>query len=256
MCSVRQSPMPWAPIRRARAASSGLSAFVRTFDAARRVGVAHDPVHGLDQLVAVLGGQPALEVLHDRGRHDGHPTEEHLAGARRRSRACRPRGSPSRRPVTGLVRDVDAESSAPQTAVLPMPRATTAACEVLPPRLVRMPAEATMPARSSGVGLAADEDGSRCPARPWPPRSPSRTRPHRPPRRGRRRCPWPAGCVDLGAEPREHQLRQLRAVDAAHRLVQVDERPRPPAAWRSGTPHRRCASRRGSAACRACRSRP
>ena len=40
--------------------------------------------------------------------------------------------------------------SAPHTAVLPMPRATTAACEVLPPRLVRMPAAAIMPSRSSG----------------------------------------------------------------------------------------------------------
>ena len=41
--------------------------------------------------------------------------------------------------------------STPQTAVLPMPRATTAACEVLPPRLVRIPAAATMPPRSSGL---------------------------------------------------------------------------------------------------------
>ncbi len=32
-----------------------------------------------------------------------------------------------------------------------MPRATTAACEVLPPRLVRMPAAAIMPSRSSGL---------------------------------------------------------------------------------------------------------
>jgi len=40
--------------------------------------------------------------------------------------------------------------SAPQTQVLPMPRATTAACDVLPPRDVRMPCAAIMPARSSG----------------------------------------------------------------------------------------------------------
>ena len=32
-----------------------------------------------------------------------------------------------------------------------MPRATTAACEVLPPRLVRMPRATTMPCRSSGL---------------------------------------------------------------------------------------------------------
>ena len=39
---------------------------------------------------------------------------------------------------------------APQTQGLPMPRATTAAWEVMPPRAVRMPLAATMPARSSG----------------------------------------------------------------------------------------------------------
>ena len=42
-------------------------------------------------------------------------------------------------------------SSAPQTQVLPMPRATTAACEVLPPRAVRIPEAAIMPSRSSGL---------------------------------------------------------------------------------------------------------
>ena len=42
-------------------------------------------------------------------------------------------------------------SSAPHTQVLPMPRATTAAWLVLPPRLVRMPWEAIMPCRSSGL---------------------------------------------------------------------------------------------------------
>ena len=42
-------------------------------------------------------------------------------------------------------------ASAPHTHVRPMPRATTAACDVLPPRLVRMPLAATMPRRSSGL---------------------------------------------------------------------------------------------------------
>ena len=42
-------------------------------------------------------------------------------------------------------------SSAPQTQVLPMPRATTAACEVLPPRLVSTPSAAIIPDRSSGL---------------------------------------------------------------------------------------------------------
>ena len=41
--------------------------------------------------------------------------------------------------------------SAPQTAVFPIPRATTAAWEVLPPRLVKMPVAAIIPSRSSGL---------------------------------------------------------------------------------------------------------
>ena len=42
-------------------------------------------------------------------------------------------------------------ASAPHTQVRPMPRATTAAWLVLPPRLVSTPAAAIIPPRSSGV---------------------------------------------------------------------------------------------------------
>ena len=42
-------------------------------------------------------------------------------------------------------------ASTPQTAVFPIPRATTAACDVLPPREVRIPAAAIIPPRSSGL---------------------------------------------------------------------------------------------------------
>ncbi len=42
-------------------------------------------------------------------------------------------------------------SSAPTTAVRPIPRATTAAWEVLPPRAVRIPVAAIIPPRSSGL---------------------------------------------------------------------------------------------------------
>ena len=41
-------------------------------------------------------------------------------------------------------------ASAPQIAGLPMPRATTAACDTRPPREVRIPSAAIMPCRSSG----------------------------------------------------------------------------------------------------------
>ena len=46
-------------------------------------------------------------------------------------------------------------SSAPQTQVLPIPRATTAAWDVLPPREVRIPAAAIMPSQVVGVRLPA-----------------------------------------------------------------------------------------------------
>ena len=41
-------------------------------------------------------------------------------------------------------------ASAPQIAGLPIPRATTAACDTRPPRDVRMPSAAIIPCRSSG----------------------------------------------------------------------------------------------------------
>ena len=57
--------------------------------------------------------------------------------------------SPSLTVVPFAVNDLAAGSSliasAPQTAGMPSPRATTAACEFVPPALVRMPCEAIMP---------------------------------------------------------------------------------------------------------------
>ena len=60
--------------------------------------------------------------------------------------------------------------SAPQTQVLPMPRATTAAWLVLPPRLVRMPWAAIMPCRSSGLVSRR----TRITFSPWPASSTAR----------------------------------------------------------------------------------
>ena len=58
-----------------------------------------------------------------------------------------------RRSATRAVRAATSTSiaSAPHTHVRPMPRATTAAWLVLPPRLVSTPAAAIMPSRSSGL---------------------------------------------------------------------------------------------------------
>ena len=49
-------------------------------------------------------------------------------------------------------------SSAPHTQVRPRPRATTAACEVRPPRLVSDAAGRDEPGQVVGVGLLADQD--------------------------------------------------------------------------------------------------
>ena len=59
----------------------------------------------------------------------------------------------SSRPAMRRVLPAESTSraSAPHTQVLPMPRATTAAWLVLPPRAVSTPAAATMPGRSSGL---------------------------------------------------------------------------------------------------------
>ncbi len=92
----------------------------------------------------------ALEVLHHRGRLHRHLAEVDAAGGAVDGDDVALVDGPavhcelSRATSTSSV-------SAPQTHVLPMPRATTAACDVLPPRLVRMPCAAIMPGRSSGL---------------------------------------------------------------------------------------------------------
>ncbi len=60
--------------------------------------------------------------------------------------------SPSFTTVAPTVNDLPVMRtfSAPTTAGLPQPRATTAACDTRPPRAVRMPSAASMPCTSSG----------------------------------------------------------------------------------------------------------
>ena len=53
--------------------------------------------------------------------------------------------------VNRFARSSTVIESVPQIAVFPIPRATTAAWDVFPPRLVRIPSAATMPTRSSGL---------------------------------------------------------------------------------------------------------
>ena len=54
----------------------------------------------------------------------------------------------------------------PDTQQVPMPRATTAAWDVMPPRTVRMPWEAFMPSMSSGEVSRADQDDFLAPGGP------------------------------------------------------------------------------------------
>ena len=104
-----------------------------------------------------------------------------------------------------------------------MPRATTAACEVLPPRLVRMPCAAIMPFEVVGVGLAPDQDHVLARLRPLD-------------RGGRVEHDLADGGAGRGVdarrelhrirlevEAREHQLRQLAPAHPGQRLVHVDE---------------------------------
>ena len=83
MCSVRHSPMPCGaepagPLGVLRGVGVGAHP-----QPARLVGVRHEPVHGLDQLVGVVatsGSSSPSKYSHDRRGHHRHLAEEDLAG--------------------------------------------------------------------------------------------------------------------------------------------------------------------------------
>ena len=134
MCSVRHRPMPCAPNLRACAASWGVSALVRTFRRRYLSAQRHD----------------AAEVAADGGVHGGDGAVVDLAGGAVQGepvalvdRSCRPASN-------CLFSSSILISPQPETQHVPMPRATTAAWEVMPPRTVRMPWAAFMPSMSSG----------------------------------------------------------------------------------------------------------
>ena len=76
-----------------------------------------------------------------------------------------------------------------------MPRATTAAWLVLPPRAVSIPSRGDHALQVVGVGLPADQDAPSRRVRAHSARSPSRTPPGRPPRPATPPCPWSAACA-------------------------------------------------------------
>ena len=134
MCSVRQRPIPSAPNSRALAASSGVSAFVRTFS--RRRASAQPSTVSKSSLMS--GGisvtSPTITS----------PVPPSIVSV-----------SPSFNvvPFRDMVfASLSSESaSQPATHGLPIPRATTAAWDVMPPWAVRIPCAAIIPWMSSGV---------------------------------------------------------------------------------------------------------
>mmetsp|Transcript_5374 Transcript_5374/g.12297 ORF Transcript_5374/g.12297 Transcript_5374/m.12297 type:complete len:251 (+) Transcript_5374:602-1354(+) len=135
MCSVRNSPMPTAPNPRAFAASEGESALVCTCRRAcssqnpRKVVSASDPM-----AEASMGNAPRYTTP--------------LVPLRVSASPSRTTMSPTR---SSFLRASTSMASAPTMQHLPQPRATSAACEVMPPRAVRIASAARMPATSSGL---------------------------------------------------------------------------------------------------------
>ena len=132
MCSVRQSPMPSAPSSRARRAPSGSSAFART--PSRRSSSAQPSTRSKYSLTCASTSGTSSSV-----------TQPRVPSIAIRSPSC------TTVPSTLIVRASRsiASASAPTTAGRPIPRATSAACEALPPSEVRIPRAAWKPATSS-----------------------------------------------------------------------------------------------------------
>ncbi len=132
MCSVRHSPMPSAPSSRAFLAPAGSSALART--PSRRSSSAHSSTRSKYSSTRASMSGTSSRV-----------TQPLVPSMAMKSPAST---------VVPLAEIVSAPRSifsalAPTTAGRPMPRATSAACEALPPSLVRIPLAAWKPATSS-----------------------------------------------------------------------------------------------------------
>ena len=141
MCSVRHSPMPSAPKRRATSASWGRSAFVRTFSRRNSSAQPRMTSNGPVGSGVITGTAPTT-------------TSPVVPLIEITSPSCTITPFTSNTPPPTSM----SSAAAPHTAGLPMPRATTAAWLTSPPREVRMPSAAIMPWRSSGRGLGPHQD--------------------------------------------------------------------------------------------------
>ena len=133
MCSVRQRPMPSAPKSRATLASSPVSALARTASLPFRTLSAQ-----VRMVVNSFGGSASASAMAPSTTSPVVPSSEMT--------------SPSSTVTPPAVKWWSAilTASAPTTAGMPQPRATTAAWLTRPPRAVRMPSATCMPWTSSG----------------------------------------------------------------------------------------------------------
>ena len=128
MCSVLQSPTPFAPKSLARFASSGVSAFVQTCNFAFSSAHARIFLKSSVNVASTIFASPAMKSPVVPSTVTQSPFLKTLLPTVRVS----------------LLRSISAAAQ-PQTAGLPIPRATTAACDVIPPREVITPCEAKSP---------------------------------------------------------------------------------------------------------------
>ena len=228
MCSVRHRPMPWAPRCRARAASSAVSALARTAAGGlrrrgRAAGRPRAPARRSPRRRrrARRRGPPRGSAPPVRPRpaaHRGTPRRWS-----RRWRARRPRRPGRHRPGPRRPTGSTSSASAPQTQVLPMPRATTAAWEVLPPRRGQDPGGGDHALEVVGVGLPAHQDHVLAAGRPR--HRGGRVEDHRgpPPHRARRpsrgSAPsgrWPRRTAGTSAGP---AVRRCTRLSASSRVI-------------------------------------
>ena len=134
MCSVRQSPIPWAPSSRAFIASAGVSAFACT--PKRRTPSAQP------RIVARIVVRPSGYE------RDGAEYDAARAAVDRDQLALGERVAA----IVATLRSMSIVSAEqPATHGLPIPRATRAAWEAMPPWAVRIPFAAIRPWMSSGL---------------------------------------------------------------------------------------------------------
>ena len=261
MCSVRHSPMPSAPNRRARSASSAVSALART--RSRRTASACAMIR-----CTAWTRSSASSARPGRGcprstRTTGEAHHRHLAGvdharSSRRSEIT----SPSWITVpSGAVEPaalgVDVELLGAAHAGLAHPAGDDRGVAGLAAAAGQDALGGDHAVQVVGVGLPADQDDLL--PRPAPLHRGVGVEHRLADRRARRgaTCPWPSSVSSIRrrVELREHQLRQLGARSPAAAPRRRRSGPRRPAGWRSGTPPPRSACRPGSAASTACRAR-